>query len=401
MATFKDGLSAFLTTWSGVHTAYSFNQTNANTGTDTTHDANSSTYGTATGFPNYGLAATCSPDQNGDLDIYIVTDAAMMLYIPAGLTHGQVYGLFHNGGGTNAQSAFLRATTTGVEIACVHNAGASNINSVIHEIPDAQLPGWFAVGFQYASAGGSQGDMALWIDGVKERSGTRSYQLLYGSGNPQIGDAGGREPTAASCLDPSSYSGGNWGAEATINSSGILIANFVADNPNDDNTSPAGCGDSFHEDYYDEHLDATVEGEAALVGEGLLGATGAAKHEGAAALVGEGDLAGTSDQYVPAVSVDSPDVWWRFTETSGTTVDDYVGTNDLTVSGANLDTTGATNTGSAVSFDGTDDEAESDSGLGWDGDHSLTVEAWLKACSWTTASATPDSVFLLWVDEDR
>ena len=256
---FIDGLSNFLSTWTGVHTAYSFNNTNANTGTDTTHDANSSTYSTATGYPNYALAAACNPDNSGSLDIYIVTDACMLLYIPAGLTHDQVYGLFHNGGGTHAQAGFLRATTTGVEICCTHNAGGTPQDNVIHEIPDAQLPGWFAVGFQFASEGGDQGDMGLWINGVKVRNGTRGTQLQYGAGNPQIGDSNADHPLEASCLDPSDYSGGNWGAEATINSSGILIANFVADNPNNDNSSPDGCGDSFYTDYYDEHLAATAD----------------------------------------------------------------------------------------------------------------------------------------------
>jgi len=253
---FIDGLSSFLSTWSGVHTAYSFNSTNANTGTDTTHDANSSTYSSATGYPNNALAAACSPDTSGDLDIYIITDCCMLLYIPAGLTHSNVYGLFHNGGGTHAQAGFLRATATGVEICCTHNASGTPQDNVIHEIPDASLPGWFCVGFQFCSAGGSQGDMALWIDGVKERSGTRTTQLRYGSGNPQIGDSNADHPLESACLDPSDYSGGNWAAENTINGTGILIANFVADNPNNDNTSPDGNGDSFYTDYYDEHADS-------------------------------------------------------------------------------------------------------------------------------------------------
>jgi hypothetical protein len=249
----QDGLSSFLTLWSGTHTAYSFNGTNANTGTDTTHDANSSSYSTATGYSNQALSGACSPDSSGDLDIYIVTDAAMLLYIPAGLSHGQNYGLFHNGGGTHAQAGFLRATTTGVEICCTHNANGTPQDNVIHEISDASLPGWFIIGFQFASSSGNQGDMALWVDGVKVRSGTRTTQLRYGSGNPQIGDSNADHPLESACLDPSDYSGGNWGAESTINGSGILIANFVADNPNNDNTDPNGNGDTFHTDYYDAH----------------------------------------------------------------------------------------------------------------------------------------------------
>ena len=259
---FKDGLATFLATWSGVHTAYSFNNTDANTGTDTTHDANSSTYDQADtdNYPNYGLAATCSPDTSGNMDNYIITDACMLLYIPADLTHSQVRGIFHNGGGTHAQAGFLRATTTGVEICCTHNAGGTPQDNVIYEIPDALLPGWFMVGFQYCSAGSSQGDMALWINGEKVRSGTRTAQLQYGSGNPQIGDSNADHPLQSACLDPSDYSGGNWGAEGTINGTGILIANMVVDNPNDDNSSPDGNGDTFYTDYFDAHDDSAVEG---------------------------------------------------------------------------------------------------------------------------------------------
>lgn len=200
-----------------------------------------------------GMNSQNDDGQNSDFDIHIVTDAGMLLYIPAGLSHGTNYGLFHNGGGTNAQGAFLRATVTGVELSCTHNAGSSNVESVIEEIPDASLPGWFAFSCQFASYGGSQGDMALWLDGVAERSGTRVYQLAYGSGDPDFGNNGGQEPDASGVLDPPSYSGGDWGGNTAINSTGILIANFAEDNPNGDNTSPDGNGDAWHEDYYADH----------------------------------------------------------------------------------------------------------------------------------------------------
>jgi hypothetical protein len=241
------------------HTYWELNSTNLGTnfGDDTSGNDNNTAVGSgdiSTQESYEGLDTNSNPPASGWMDIYIITDAAMLLYIPAGLSHGQTYGLFHNGGGTHAQAGFLRATTTGVEICCTHNKSGTPQDNVIHEIPDADLGGWFAVSFQFCSSGGSQGDMALWINGVKERSGTRLNQLTYGSGNPQLGDSNADHPLESACLDPSDYSGGNWGAEATINGSGILIANFTCDNPNQDNTSPDGNGDAWHEDYYAEHV---------------------------------------------------------------------------------------------------------------------------------------------------
>ena len=59
--------------------------------------------------------------------------------------------------------------------------------------------------------------------------------------------------------------------------------------------------------------------------------------------------------YAAEVAVDSPVAWWRFEETSGSTVADEVGSNDGTVFGANLNVASFADTGSAASFDGTDD----------------------------------------------
>ena len=234
-----------------------------------------------------GLNAAETDFSNHAFDVYIVTDAAMLLYLPAGLSHGQVYGIFHNGGGTHAQSIFVRATATGIEIAVTHNASGTPQDNVIYEIPDADLPGWFAVSGQFASSGGSQGDMALWVNGTKVRSGTRTTQLQYGSGNPQLGDSNADHPLESACLDPSDYSGGNWGAEATINGSGILIANFTVDNPSNDNTSPNGAGDTFHSDYYDTHTVSAGSEEGA--GSGSLMVAGTATGQ----RTGQGSAAGT------------------------------------------------------------------------------------------------------------
>jgi len=94
---FIDGLASFLSKWSGVHTAYSLNQTETNTGTDSGSGANSSTYGQndTDNYPNYGLASYCAPDPGGNLDIYIITDACMLLYIPENLATDE-YALLHS-----------------------------------------------------------------------------------------------------------------------------------------------------------------------------------------------------------------------------------------------------------------------------------------------------------------
>ena len=290
---FQDGLSSFLSTWSGVHTAYSFNQTNANTGTDSSHDANSSSYAQADteNYPNYGLSAYCSPDASGALDIYIVTDCCLLLYIPDNLATDE-YALFHNGGGTHGQMGQIRSENNGttVTLGITHNANGTEQDYTTVAIEER---GWVCLGFQFED---NSGNMAIWVNGSNVAEISRNYTLRYGSGNPRIGDG-----------NADGIPG--WTAREEINGTGLLIANFVADNPNNDNTSPAGCGDSFYTDYYDEHYVAGGEshsGTAAISGNGsqsgsiekggkgtsLLSAAGALIVSGAIALFGIGGISG-------------------------------------------------------------------------------------------------------------
>jgi len=255
----KNGQAAFVADYD-PSIYWELNSTNLGTnyGDDTTgNDDNTAVAGgdISTQDSYEGMNNQNDDGQNSWFDTETITDAAMLIYIPAGMSHGTNYGLFHNGGGTNAQGAFARATTTGVELACAHNNGGDTGDYLIEEIPDASLPGWFAFSCQYSSYGGTQGDMALWLNGVAERSGTRVYQLAYGSGDPDFGDNSGREPNAAEVLDPASYTGGDWGGNTAIDSSGILIANFTEDNATHTNTNPPGNGDTWHEDYYTYHFD--------------------------------------------------------------------------------------------------------------------------------------------------
>ena len=259
----QNGRVAFVDAWH-PHTYWELNSTNLGTnyGDDTTgNDDNAAvTSGDISTQDSYdGMSNQNDPPASGWFDIYTVTDAAALIYIPAGLAHDTVYGLFSNGGGTNGQGGFLRATTTGVEIACACNSGGDNVDAVIAEIPDADLPGWFAVGFQFSSNDGNQGDMGLWINGVCEASGTRALQLAYGSVAPDFGNNTTRAPNAATVIDPASYGGGDWGDNTAITGSGVLIANFCCDNLNKTNTTPPGNGDSFHTDYYDEHITAATQ----------------------------------------------------------------------------------------------------------------------------------------------
>lgn len=268
----QNGRVAFLTDWD-PHTYWELNTTNLGTnyGDDTSGNDDNSAVASgdiSTAESYQGMNSQNDPPGSGWFDIYTVTDACALVYIPAGLAHNTVRGLFHNGGGTNAQSGFLRATTTGVEVALCHNTGGTSQDGLIEEIPDSDLPGWFTIGWQFASEGGAQGDMGLWINGVKERNATRSFQLAYGSGDPDFGASNGDEPLAASVRDPASYGGGNWGAAASINSTGVLIANFCCDNPNQTNTTPAGNGDTFYTDYHAAHAasanDSLGSGSSAL-----------------------------------------------------------------------------------------------------------------------------------------
>lgn len=94
------------------------------------------------------------------------------------------------------------------------------------------------------------------------------------------------------------------------------------------------------------------------------------------------------DAYADEVLADSPFAWWRFEETSGSTVADEVGSNDGTVFGANLDVAGQV--GSGASFDGVDDyiNVGSLSGLSWGGSNGFTVEMLVN-----TTDSTSDAMF--------
>jgi len=273
-----NGRVAFITA-QDPHTYWECNSTNLGTnygrdtsGNDNNTNISSGDISTSDGYE--GMNNQNDPPTSGWMDTAIITDACMLIYIPTGLTHSTNYGLFHNGGGTNAQGGALRATTTGVEIACTHNNAANVMDTVIHEIPDADLDGWFALGFQFISTGGDIGDMGLWVNGTLEASGTRVNLLDYGSGDPDFGNSGANPPDAADVIDPSSYSGGDWGANTAITSSGILIANFTCDNPAMSGTIPAdnspGAGDDFYTDYYDEHSVVGGGGVNVLISSGFI-----------------------------------------------------------------------------------------------------------------------------------
>lgn len=376
MATPQNGRSAFVSAWD-PHTYWELNTTNLGTnfGDDTTGNDDNTAVASgdiSTSDSYEGMSNQNDPSGNSWFDIYTVTDACALVYIPAGLTHGTNYGLFHNGGGTNAQSGWLRATTTGVEIAVNHNASGSNQDCLIYEIPDADLPGWFAIGFQFASEGGDQGDMGLWINGTKVRSGTRSYQLLYGSGDPDFGNSGGDEPLQASVLDPPSYSGGDWSANTAITGSGILIANFTCDNPNQDNTSPDGNGDDFYTDYATYHLVAA----STTANAGAAEATASA-HQASVPLV---DTA-----YTDLIQSLTPDGYWPLDDASGNFRD--ASGNGFAATANSSGSIGYRATGptidseaqSAVNLLGTDSEYGSASGTIDNGAGStLTVSAWFK-----------------------
>lgn len=266
----QNGRVDFVAAWD-PHTYWELNSTNLGTnyGDDNTAGGGDNTNvaaGDISTQESYdGMNSQNDPPANGQFDVDLVNDAAALIYIPANMTHNTVRGLWHNGGGTNGQGGFLRATTTGVEIALAHNNGGDLGDYLIEEIPDADLPGWFCVSWQFNSHGGTEGDCALWLNGTAVRSGTRVYTLDYGSGNPDFGNNSAREPNASQVLDPSSYGGGDWGGNNSINGTGILIANFTCDNPSGGaSDTSAGNGDTWHTDYYDDHVDAG-SGEDALL----------------------------------------------------------------------------------------------------------------------------------------
>jgi hypothetical protein len=86
--------------------------------------------------------------------------------------------------------------------------------------------------------------MALWVDGVKVAQGLRTFELLYGSGDPWLGGSNSDNPPAWS------------GTDININNQGFVIANFFAGNINKSNqtTGVLGYGDIIYEDYYEQML---------------------------------------------------------------------------------------------------------------------------------------------------
>jgi hypothetical protein len=322
-----------------------------------------------------GMSTNNNPPSSGWMDIYIVTDFGFLIYLPSTLSNNQVYGIFHNGGGTHGQGVFIRQSDAfgGVEVAITHNSSGTPQDWVRILVPDADLDGWHCISGQFASSGGSQGDMAGWLNGTKVVSGTRSVQLNYGSGNPQLGDANHDAPLAANCLDPSSYTGGNWGAEATINSSGILIANFWCDNPNRDNTAPDGLGDTAHEDFYSSHVQSAAEitGTAAGTWPGWAGTSsatvtpGSTEHAGTAAGTWPG-WAGTTTAIIEHSGTASS-TWPGWTGTAtGSIITDVAGTASSTWPGW---------TGTAVGeVEATVSGVATGTWAGWAGTSTATVE---------------------------
>lgn len=228
------GRAAFLALHSGVAIFHSFNNEQTNYG-DATNNPGSPTYAQAdtSVYPDYGLGIQTAPSNNDYMDLYVPTDVVFLLYIPPTIATG-TYGLFHNGGGTNGQGAFLRSQSNGttVELGITHNASGSNQDYDTVTITER---GWVCVGFQYED---NSGGMAIWVNGTEVSTISRTYNMLLGSGNPYIGGEN---------LDDIP----GWGVGANINGSGLLIANFVYDNLNNDNSAPVtGRGDSFYTDFY-------------------------------------------------------------------------------------------------------------------------------------------------------
>ena len=96
-----------------------------------------------------------------------------------------------------------------------------------------------------------------------------------------------------------------------------------------------------------------------------------------------------SGDYAAEVAADSPFAWWRFEETSGSTVADEIGTNDGTVFGANLDVASFGDTGSAIDFDGVDDYVDIPHASELNAGNTFTLECLLKL-------DTPDADSSFW-----
>lgn len=269
--TYVDGFSTFLASHD-PHTAVKLNSTDQGAQFGNDPDGNWAGYGgaiysSATGFPNDALNQQQDPPQNIDWDIYTVTDCCFLLYVPSGLASGTTYGLMHNGGNTNAQSGWLRNNGGTYQLAMNHNTGNTNQDDLVYDLPATDR--WYAVGFQYEDGAGG---MAIWVDGVEVETATRSFALAYGSGNPDLGNSGGDEPTG-------------WSGNTAIDGTGILIGQLVIGNPNKTNSSPAGHGDAFHQDYAAAHIDAGVTPAA---GVGAVVTAHAGQGSGSATPVGAG-----------------------------------------------------------------------------------------------------------------
>lgn len=239
---FQNGLVAFLASWSGVHTAFTFDQTDVNIGADTGYDANSSSYAQAeTGvYPEHGTDEVCSPDASGDFDNYIVTDCCMLLYIPSNLPTG-IYGLFSNGYTVHGQGAAIRSEGNGttITLGMIHNENTSNVQELTHVITER---GWVIIGFQFQD---NSDNLAIWVNGANVEEAALDFAMGQGSYDPCIGDQLNQDFS--------------WGSQSSIDGSGLIIALFVVDNPNLTNTDPPGNGDSFYTDFYAAMLSGGAE----------------------------------------------------------------------------------------------------------------------------------------------
>ena len=210
------------------------------------------------GYSGQGLATASGDFTNTLWDNRVTTDAGHMLYVPADLSTGH-YGLFHNGGGTNAQCGAIRSLNNGetIEVGITHNDAGSLHDETSFVLPEAMKGTWIVVSYQYITEDGdgdstpNGSNLAIWVDGVMRSSVPRVHELDYGSGNPRLGGSGG---------DP--YFG--WGNDGDISSSnGLLIANFWAANPTGSNSTTTtgavvGLGDAAHLSFYNRMTAGTA-----------------------------------------------------------------------------------------------------------------------------------------------
>lgn len=110
----------------------------------------------------------------------------------------------------------------------------------------------------------------------------------------------------------------------------------------------------------------------------------------------------TADGYAGEILADSPSAYWRFEETSGSTVADEVDSLTGTVFGANLDVSGTSETGSAASFDGTDDRisfpdslASSFEGSAWSFSFIMRTSSTNDAVPFSAGSSTNDNALFM------